>query len=160
MKYEGRKAERLQASPYPRIVGYTLHPSEESPAPQLGRRVPQSLIAQMNCEKDVDSGYLQEKLQAITAEILNLASSLQGDNLGLLELLRALEHSHRDIRDNLFQASLPDNRQALYALLKDIEEAGGWPYIDRMKLQLLLCNFPEHSMYVEEALGDGQQQRP
>ncbi len=113
----------------------------------------------MNCDKDVDSGYLQEKLQAITAEILNLASSLQGDNLGLLELLRALEDSHREIRDNLFQASLPDNRQALYALLKDIEEAGGWPYIDRMKLQLLLCNFPEHSMYVEEALGDGQQQR-
>jgi hypothetical protein len=111
----------------------------------------------MNLDKNVDSGYLQEKLQVLSAEILNLASSLQGDSLGLLELLRSLESCHRDIRDNLFQSSLPDNRQALYALLKDIEEAGGWPYIDRMKLQLLLCNFPEHSMYVEDALGDGQQ---
>jgi hypothetical protein len=40
----------------------------------------------------------------------------------------------------MFQVSLPDNRQALYALLKDIESQGGWPYIERMKLQSLLAN--------------------
>lgn len=137
-------------------MSYTLHRSEQSPIPKQGNDFLNLLIAKMNCDNNVDLGYLQEKLQTLSAEIRNLASSLQGDSLGLLELLRALENSHRDIRDNLFQASLPDNRQALYALLKDIEEAGGWPYIDRMKLQLLLCNFPEHSMYVEDALGDGQ----
>jgi hypothetical protein len=43
----------------------------------------------------------------------------------------------------VFQVSLPDNRQALYALLKDIEEEGGWPYIDRMRLRSLLKNFSE-----------------
>lgn len=97
----------------------------------------------MNCDKQFDSGHLQVKLQAITTEILALAQCHQNDSLSLLALLRALEHVHREIREDLFQSSLPDNRQALYALLRDIEESGGWPYIDRMKLQLLLCNFPE-----------------
>jgi DNA-binding transcriptional regulator YbjK len=78
----------------------------------------------MNRDKDLDSGHLQVKLQAITADIRSLAHSHQGNTLALLALLRALEHSHREIRENLFQSSLPDNRQALYALLKDIEEEG------------------------------------
>lgn len=97
----------------------------------------------MNRDTDLDSKQLQGKLQAITADILGLADSHQGNPLALLALLRALEQSHRQIRENLFQASLPDSRQVLYALLRDIEESGGWPYIDRMKLQLLLCNLPE-----------------
>ena len=99
----------------------------------------------MNCDNDLDSQQLQVKLQAITADIHSLANSHQGNSLVLLALLRALEHSHREIRENLFQASLPDSRQALYALLRDIEEEGGWPYIDRMKLQLLLSNLPDDS---------------
>ncbi|HEY9794621.1 MAG TPA: hypothetical protein V6D30_03190 [Leptolyngbyaceae cyanobacterium] len=99
----------------------------------------------MNCDNDLDSQQLQVKLQAITAAIHSLANSHQGNSLVLLALLRALEHSHREIRENLFQASLPDSRQALYALLRDIEEEGGWPYIDRMKLQLLLSNLPDDS---------------
>ena len=97
----------------------------------------------MNCDKQFDSGHLQVKLQAITTDIRALAHSHQNDSLSLLALLRALEELHQEIREDLFQSSLPDNRQALYALLKDIEESGGWPYIDRMKLQLLLSNFPE-----------------
>lgn len=97
----------------------------------------------MNCDKQFDSGHLQVKLQDITADIRALAHSHQNDSLSLLALLRALEELHQEIREDLFQSSLPDNRQALYALLKDIEESGGWPYIDRMKLQLLLSNFPE-----------------
>lgn len=99
----------------------------------------------MNCDNDLDSKQLQVKLQAITVDIRTLANSYQGNSLVLLALLRALEHSHREIRENLFQASLPDNRQALYALLRDIEEEGGWPYIDRMKLHLLLSNLPDDS---------------
>ena len=97
----------------------------------------------INGDKDLDSRPLQDKLQAITADIRSLADSHRGDSLALLALLRALEYSHCEIRENLFQASLPDNRQALYALLKDMEEAGGWPYIERMKLRSLLATFPE-----------------
>ncbi len=97
----------------------------------------------MNGAKDLDSKQLQEQLHAITVEIHALANSHRGNSLALLALLRALEHVHREIRENLFQASLPDNRQALYALLKDMEEAGGWPHIERMKLRSLLQTFPE-----------------
>lgn len=102
----------------------------------------------MNGDKDLESRQLQVKLQAITADIRALANNHQGNSLALLALLRALEDSHREIRETLFQASLPDSRQTLYALLKDIEETGGWPYIDRMKLQLLLVNLLEPELEV------------
>ncbi len=81
----------------------------------------------------------QSELQAIATVVRTLALSKQGDNLAILALLRQLEQLHREIRDGLFQASLPDNRQALYALLKDIESNGGWPYIQRMQLQAVLA---------------------
>jgi hypothetical protein len=81
------------------------------------------------------------KLQAIGEAIRRLAVSQKGDNLALLSLLRALEALHQEIRDTLFQDSLPDSRQALYSLLKDIEASGGWPYIHRMKLRSLLAGF-------------------
>ena len=95
--------------------------------------------------EDLDVEQLQVKLQAITADIQALANSHKGNSLAILALLRALEHSHREIQENLFQETLPDNRQQLYALLKDIHESGGWPYIERMKLQALLENFPDDS---------------
>jgi hypothetical protein len=108
----------------------------------------------MNRDKDLDLRQLQDKLQAITADIRALANSHQGNSLALLALLRALEHSHREIRENLFQSSLPDSRQALYALLRDIEEAGGWPYIDRLKLRSLLCNLPEPEISTADPKSD------
>jgi hypothetical protein len=92
----------------------------------------------MDNGKDLESGKLQSQLQSLTEAIRTLAESCQGDSLLLLAVLRALESSHREIRDGLFQTSLPDNRQALYKLLKDIETEGGWPYIHRMKLRSLL----------------------
>ena len=82
----------------------------------------------------------QSELQAIATAVRALAHNCQGDSLALLAVLRQLEELHREIRDGFFQVSLPDNRQALYALLKDIEAEGGWPYIDRMKLQSFLAN--------------------
>ncbi|NJL66897.1 MAG: hypothetical protein HC849_07170 [Oscillatoriales cyanobacterium RU_3_3] len=95
----------------------------------------------MDNGKDLESGKLQSQLQSLTEEIRILAESCQGDSLLLLAVLRALESLHREIRDGLFQASLPDNRQALYKLLRNIEAHGGWPYIHRMKLRSLLeCN--------------------
>ena len=84
---------------------------------------------------------LELSLQASSDRIQELAHHYRGDSLKLLALLRLLESLHQEIRDGLFQESLPDNRQALYNLLKDIETTGGWPYIHRMKLQLLLKNF-------------------
>lgn len=103
----------------------------------------------MNHDKECDFGQLQVKLQAMTADIQALAASHQDESLALLALLRALESTHREIQENLFQASLPDNRQALYALLKDMEEAGGWPYIERMKLRSLLSNLVEGATATE-----------
>ncbi|MGQ4649836.1 hypothetical protein [Lyngbya aestuarii] len=99
----------------------------------------------MNSDQNFDSRQLQVKLQELSAEIHSLASSHQDNALVLLALLRALEHSHREIRENWFQESLPNNRQALHALLKDIEETGGWPYIERMTLRSMLAKLPDHS---------------
>ena len=52
--------------------------------------------------------------------------------------MRLLDTLHFEIRDTLFREALPDNRQRLYRLLKDIEQEGGWPYIKRMPLRALL----------------------
>jgi hypothetical protein len=92
----------------------------------------------MDNGKDLESGNLQSQMQSLTEAIRTLAESCQGDSVLLLTLLRTLESSHRDIRDGLFQASFPENRQALYKLLRNIEANGGWPYIQRMKLRELL----------------------
>lgn len=71
------------------------------------------------------------------------AEQRRGDGLALLGLLRLLEGLHQEIRDNLFQECLPSNRQSLYAMLRDMEAEGGWPYIHRMKLQSLLRHLLE-----------------
>lgn len=97
----------------------------------------------MKCENDSDLRQLGDELQAITTDIRSLANRHRGNSRALLALLRTLEQTHREIQESLFQASLPENRQELYALLKDIEETGGWPYIERMRLRSLLSNLPE-----------------
>lgn len=96
----------------------------------------------MNNNKGVASENLSEQLQTIATAVHDAASSSQGDAIALLTLLRHLEQLHRDIRDNAFQESLPDNRQKLYSLLKDIESEGGWPYIERMRLKAFLEFLP------------------
>lgn len=67
----------------------------------------------------------------------------EGDCLALLALLRLLNELHYEIRDTLFRESLPNNRQRLYRLLKDIEQEGGWPYIQRIKLAALMAHMDE-----------------
>ncbi|NJL84189.1 MAG: hypothetical protein HC890_17010, partial [Chloroflexaceae bacterium] len=37
--------------------------------------------------------------------------------------------------------ALPNTRQELSHLLRNIEETGGWPYIERMRLQEFLGTF-------------------
>ena len=78
------------------------------------------------------------ELTQIRKLVKQIAERSQGNTLELLSLLRFLESLHREISEGLFQDSLPNNRQALYALLKDIEANGGWPYICRMRIQALL----------------------
>lgn len=90
-----------------------------------------------------ESGQFSEKLQKITNVVHDVTISCEGDATALLKLLRQLEQLHREIRDGTFQESLPNNRQQLYALLKDIESEGGWPYIERMRLQSFLRNLLE-----------------
>jgi hypothetical protein len=97
----------------------------------------------MNNNKTIDSENLLSKLQAIATVVHDTVDSCQGDTVALLSLLRKLEQLHREIRDGVFQQSLPVNRRQLYSLLKDIESEGGWPYIERMRLQAFLANLPE-----------------
>lgn len=82
-----------------------------------------------------DFGNLNKDLTDIVQQVRAQAQHREGDLLALLELLRVLEGLHREIQDTRFQAALPDNRQALYALLRDIDANGGWPYINRMRLR-------------------------
>jgi len=117
----------------------------------------------MDSGTDWESGKLQSELQSLAAQVWVLAESCQGDSLRLLALLRILEGLHREIRDCLFQASLPDNRQALYKLLRNIEGEGGWPYIQRMKLQAFLGYSDRLSLPQErrdESESDATQTRP
>jgi ABC-type transporter Mla subunit MlaD len=104
----------------------------------------------MNGEKDSDLRQLESELPSLTAEIQTLAHRHRGNSRALLALLRALEQTHRDIHEDLFQTSLPSNRQELYALLRDIEESGGWPYIERMRLRSLLSHLPDFGLQPAE----------
>jgi hypothetical protein len=85
---------------------------------------------------------LQTDLESIASLVQTVAQQYSHQSHNLLALLRLLEALHKEIRDGLFQESLPDNRQALYALLRDIETGGGWPYINRMRLQAFLSQLP------------------
>jgi len=92
-----------------------------------------------NRNNPVDETALRCCLQEITATVHSAAQKYQGDTLALLSLLRVLEELHQVMRDGFFQDTLPTNRQELYSLLKDIEAAGGWPYIPRMRIGALLA---------------------
>jgi hypothetical protein len=86
---------------------------------------------------------LQSDLAAIDAKVRAISADCKGDAVALLALLRTLEHLHREICDGQFQDALPNNRQALYSFLRDMESQGGWPHIPRFKLQLLLSKLQE-----------------
>ena len=105
----------------------------------------------MNTEKDSSSlspiatelPFSMQPLAEMTDRIHEIADLHREDPIALLQLLRTLEQLHREIQQNYFQAALPNSRQALYTLLRDIEENGGWPYVQRWKLQALFANLPE-----------------
>ena len=97
----------------------------------------------MNGDQEVDNQLVRTQMQRLSEEIWALAKRCQGERELLLLTLRTLEHLHRQIREELFQPSLPNTRNALYELLKNIEESGGWPYIERMKLRDLLVQLQD-----------------
>ncbi len=86
---------------------------------------------------------LPPELQALASKVRHLAQEYAGDNLALLALLRLLQSLHKEVREGPFQDSLPGTRQALLALLKDIEAQGGWPYIYRLNLHSLMGQLEE-----------------
>lgn len=88
--------------------------------------------------KLVNMDNLDVNLQKIGHELWVIAEKNQEDSLSLLSVLRTLEEIHRKIRTEMFEPSLPKTRNDLYQLVRDIEEKGGWPYIQRMKLKSLL----------------------
>ena len=94
----------------------------------------------MDCEQDLKSNVPDDALQEIFSKTWSIAQNKRQDSLFLLSILRSLELIHRQIRTEMFEPSLPETRNDLYQLVKDIEEKGGWPYIERMKLQKLLQN--------------------
>ncbi|MEB3160121.1 MAG: hypothetical protein VKL20_01535 [Synechocystis sp.] len=96
---------------------------------------------------------LSPQLQALVDQVESLATDCQKDYTHLLELLRVLEGLHRHIRIDYFEPALPNTRRGLYGLLKDIEESGGWPYIERGKL----IKFVE---YLEEDIEDAPNSCP
>jgi len=112
----------------------------------------------MNNGIGVEEEKLSLKLQVIATAVHDTSVICQGDTIALLALLRQLEQLHREIRDGVFQESLPDNRQALYALLKDIESEGGWPYIERMRLQAYIANMQQEADSENEELKDKRSQ--
>ena len=87
---------------------------------------------------DIDFEQLPDDLKLLAQTAEQAAITRADDEVALLALLRLLEQLHGQIRDAWFQESLPTNRQRLYALLRDIEVNGGWPYIQRMRLRDLL----------------------
>lgn len=95
----------------------------------------------------MDKGITKESGQSLLewpefAEMFRaVAETNKGNPTELLALLRSLENLHQELREGLFQESLPNNRQRLYNLLREIEANGGWPYIPRMKLASFLENF-------------------
>jgi hypothetical protein len=80
---------------------------------------------------------LEIELKTLLNEVWNLAKTSDSDCISLVTVLRELELIHRQIRQELLEPSLPDTRHDLYLLLKHIDEIGGWPYIERMKLQTI-----------------------
>lgn len=99
----------------------------------------------MNHDPNWDTQNSNHQLEEVTSQIRSLAKQYQGDTEGLLSVLRTLEQLHREIREQFFEPSLPDTRKDLYHLLREIEETGGWPYIERMKLQSFLKTLAEDS---------------
>jgi len=85
-----------------------------------------------------DQALFSNQLKEFGQIVRELVAQSSQSPLLILRILRELEALHQEIRSQTFEKILPDTRHSLYPLLKDIQENGGWPYIERMKLQTIL----------------------
>ncbi|PSB11553.1 hypothetical protein C7B62_05315 [Pleurocapsa sp. CCALA 161] len=106
----------------------------------------------MTQDQDINAIDSISLLTDTAQDLCALAKENQNDSLFLLSLLRDLEQIHRQIRINYFESALPQTRHDLYQFVKDIEEKGGWPYIERMRLIDLLKNLELSEENVEQRL--------
>lgn len=102
---------------------------------------------------DDGSAGLPGPFDALTRSVQAMAQEREGDPEALLALLRRLERLHREIEDGPFRQALPTNRRALYSLLQDMERAGGWPYIPRLRLRSIMHWIEELEDHDEEPSG-------
>ncbi len=96
---------------------------------------------------------LPAEYEAIATAVRDLTQKQDGDVHGLLASLRLLEKLHREIEDGPFRQALPTNRQALYALLRDMEHEGGWPYIPRLRIKQVMHWIEELEDNDEDTVG-------
>lgn len=94
----------------------------------------------MTQDRDINAINSVSLLKDTAQDLCALAKEHQDESLFLLSLLRDLEQIHRQIRVEYFESALPQTRNDLYQFVKDIEEKGGWPYVERMRLRDLLNN--------------------
>ncbi|MGK7920906.1 MAG: hypothetical protein AB4080_12960 [Trichodesmium sp.] len=99
----------------------------------------------MDTSTENNSTDLNTDLESLANIVRTLAENHKDDSMATLAILRILESLHQEIREGSFQRALPNNRQALYNLLKDVESKGGWPYIPRLRLRYLLENWFNNS---------------
>ena len=92
----------------------------------------------MTQDSDTSKNDSHSILEDTAKSVRALAQKNRGDSLFLLSLLRDLEKIHRQIRVEFFEDALPQTRNDLYQFVRNIEEKGGWPYIERMRLKELL----------------------
>ena len=116
----------------------------------------------MTQNRDINSIDLDSFFRDFARELCALAEKNQNDNLFLLSLLRNLEQIHRHIRVNYFETALPQTRNDLYQFVRDIEEKGGWPYIERMRLRELMQNIERDTSQTDLAQqsSDKSQDKP
>ena len=113
----------------------------------------------MTQDRDIDFINSDRLLKQTAEDIYVLAEKHRDDSLFLLSLLRDLEQIHRQVRVRYFQAALPETRNDLYRFVKDIEEQGGWPYIERMRLKDLLQNINRNDVVTDsEKKTDGDRE--
>ena len=105
----------------------------------------------MTQDQDANSIDSVSLLQNIAKDICALAEKNQHNSLFLLSLLRDLEQIHRRIRIEYFETALPQTRNDLYQFVRDIEDKGGWPYIERMRLKDLLKNLELNEVTMDTA---------
>ncbi|WP_404790033.1 hypothetical protein [Altericista sp. CCNU0014] len=95
----------------------------------------------------------QEDFRAIEVHLHQLVERSQADPVALLKILRFLEQLHNEVRELHFQPSLPIYRHELYAMLREVEAEGGWPYIPRMQLREILSGHARDFTAEEEGEG-------